>query len=132
MNDAAIEREIQAKGLTAPRVTTAEVDALMSGVEVRTHVFPGTTTTVAAAFLANGFCLGTAISACADPANFDPEIGANIATGKALALAREKVWELEGYALKLKLAELAKIAANSRRPNPAHGAPMPVGHRPVG
>ena len=75
----------------------------MNGVEVKTFVFPGTTTTVAGAFLANGFCLAVATSACADPANFDVAIGERIATGKVLAAARDKAWELEGYVLKKSL-----------------------------
>jgi hypothetical protein len=103
MTDPTIEQDIQARGLNAPRVFPAQVDVLMAGVTTATLVFPGTTTTVAAAFLANGFCLGVATSACADPANFNAEIGARIAIGKVLALAREKVWELEGYVLKQRL-----------------------------
>lgn len=102
--EASIESQIKAKNLTAPRVTPAQIDALMHGVTVHTHVFPGTATTVAAVFLRNGFCLAVEMSGCADPKNFDAEIGARIATEKALLSARDKVWELEGYSLKKALS----------------------------
>lgn len=101
--DVAIESLIKEKGLNAPRVTPAQIDALLVGLEVKTNVFAGTTTTVAAAFLPNGFCVATATSACVDPANFDAEIGAKVATDKVLHAAREKLWELEGYCLKKEL-----------------------------
>lgn len=107
LTDAAIESEIKAKGLTAPRVTPAQIDALMHGVTVQTHHFPGTTTMVAVAFLPGGFSVGIGHSACASPANFDPEIGAKIAADNALKAARESLWELEGYALKKELAKPA-------------------------
>jgi len=103
LTDAAIESEIKAKGLTAPRVTPHQIDALMAGVTVQTHRFPGTTTMVAMAFLSNGFSVGYGMSACASPENFDAEIGAKIATDNALKAAREELWKLEGYALKKQL-----------------------------
>lgn len=45
MTEETIEQEIQRKGLTAPRVTPAQIDATIAHVQY--HVFPGTTTTVA-------------------------------------------------------------------------------------
>jgi len=107
MDDQAIEQEIQAKGLTAPRVTPGQINALMDGVTVQTHRFPGTTTMVAAAFLPSGFSVGFGISACASPENFNEEIGAKIATENAREDAREELWKLEGYALKLRLSAAA-------------------------
>ncbi len=38
MNDQAIEQEIQAKGLTAPRVTPADIEANIVNTEFVTHV----------------------------------------------------------------------------------------------
>lgn len=109
MSDQAIEKEIQAKGLTAPRVTPSQIDSLMSRITVHTHHFTGTTTIVAAAFLENGFSISTGISACASPENFDAEIGVKIATKNALEKAREELWRMEGYALKVRLQKQSEI-----------------------
>lgn len=101
-NDASTEAMIQAKGLTAPRVTKDHIDALMAKLTFATHVFPGTTTTVAIAS-SDGFTVGLGLSACVSAANFNAEIGAKIAIENATAIAREKLWELEGYALRDRL-----------------------------
>ena len=96
----AIEQEIRAKGLTAPRITPAQIDALMSRVHFVMVRQPGdTTSTFVHAFLDGKFLLGTGFSACVSPENFDAEVGRKIATGKAEQIARDKLWELEGYAL---------------------------------
>lgn len=93
MNDEQIEQEIQDKGLTAPRVTPERIDSVI--VDEDYHVFPGTTLTVCALKLANGFTV-TGESACAGPENFDAELGRKIAR----AQAKDKIWALEGYALR--------------------------------
>lgn len=95
--DAAIEQEIQAKGLTAPRITPAHIDAVCHK-PAQFHVFPGTMLTVCCLELANGFTV-TGESACASPENFNQEIGEKI----AYANAKQKVWALEGYLLKQNL-----------------------------
>jgi hypothetical protein len=84
------------KGLTAPHVTPEQIDAQI--VSDAYFTFPGTTLTVCALTLRNGFIV-TGESACADPANFDAEIAHKIARQKA----REKIWALEGYALRSRL-----------------------------
>ena len=93
-----IENEITRKGLDAPRLTPASIDATIMGEQY--HVFPGTTLTVCCLHLRNGFTV-TGESACASPENFDPEIGRKIARQNA----REKIWGLEGYLLREKLHE---------------------------
>ncbi len=93
----AIEAEIQAKGLNAPRLTPAHIDAQIVGESY--HVFPGTTLTVCALTLRNGFHV-VGESAAASPANFDVEIGRKIARDNA----RGKIWALEGYLLRSKLS----------------------------
>tara|TARA_R110000744_G_scaffold240701_3_gene358103 strand:+ start:1219 stop:1539 length:321 start_codon:yes stop_codon:yes gene_type:complete len=103
MNEENIEKQIQDKRLTAPRVTPDQIDSLMDDVNVHCYIVPGTTTTVATAFLSNGFTLGCEFSACASPENFDAAIGISIAKGNVLATARKKLWELEGYSLKCEL-----------------------------
>ena len=98
-DEAAIEQEIQAKGLHAPRLTPADIDGKI--VAAQYHVFPGTTLTVCALLLRNGFVV-TGTSAAASPANFDEEIGRKIARENA----RAAIWQLEGYALRERLASL--------------------------
>ncbi len=96
MNDEEIEQEIQAKNLTAPRVTPEQIEGVITGEQY--HVFPGTTLTVCCLHLENGFTV-TGESACASPENFDAEIGRKIARDNA----KEKIWALEGYLLRSRL-----------------------------
>ncbi|MDP1575830.1 MAG: Gp49 family protein [Cypionkella sp.] len=92
-DETAIENEIQAKGLTAPRITPADIDAKISAEDY--HRFPGTTLTVCCLTLVNGFTV-TGESAAASPENFDEAIGRRIARENA----RQKIWQLEGYLLR--------------------------------
>lgn len=96
-SEAAIEAEIRTKGLNAPRVTPADIDAAIVGEAY--YVFPGTTLTICALTLRNGFQV-TGESASASPENFDAAIGRRIARDNA----RGKIWALEGYLLRSKLA----------------------------
>ena len=91
-NEAAIEAEIQDKGLNAPRLTPAHIDAQIMGEDY--HVF-GSVLTVCALTLRNGFMV-TGESACASPENFDEALGRKIARDNA----REKIWAFEGYVLR--------------------------------
>lgn len=104
-DEAAIEAEIQAKGLNAPRLTPDLIDAAI--VSEQYHVFPGTTMTVCALTLRNGY-LVTGESAAASPQNFDQAIGRKIARENA----RNKIWALEGYLLRQKLSEGVPSTAN--------------------
>lgn len=131
MNDDTIEQEIQAKGLTAPRITPADIQACIAGE----HYFTAEHGVIGAAgvtkggmggdeavaiveykpaktahlglltfcvlVLRNGFTV-TGESACASPENFDAEIGRKIARQNAV----QKVWMLEGYLLKDRLFNL--------------------------
>lgn len=121
MTDKAIEQEIQAKGLTAPRVTPADIEANIAGEYYFTaengvrgfDVADGgdgysetpvplalNLLTFCVLVLQNGFTV-TGESACASPENFDAEIGRKIARQNAVA----KIWPLMGYELRSKLAE---------------------------
>ena len=93
MTEQEIERDIQAKRLTAPRITPDGIDAKISAE--RYHRFEGTTMTVCCLILENGYAV-VGQSAAASPDNFDAEIGRKIAR----ADAREKIWQLEGYLLR--------------------------------
>lgn len=111
MNDQDIEQAIQAKGLTAPRVTPAHIKALMDRIVYTFDVRPnGSTTTLAHAFLDGNFYLATGVSACVSVENFDAELGKDIAIAGAKAAAEDKLWELEGYALRERLAAPPSIA----------------------
>ena len=118
--DPGIEREIQAKGLTAPRVTPADLEEAIqscyfftaeNGVcgEEAAHNRPNAVyekslslLTFCVLVLKNGFTV-TGESACASPENFDADLGRKIARENA----KQKLWPLLGYALKQKLHEAA-------------------------
>ena len=116
MNDQAIENEIKSKGLTAPRITPADVEANIVG-ELYINAaeaakingfFPGCNDplhllTFCVLTLRNGFTV-TGESACVSRENFDSEIGRKIARANAVA----KIWPLLGLSLKQKLHEAAK------------------------
>jgi hypothetical protein len=97
MTDETIEQEIQAKGLTAPRVTLADIEREVLAEQF--HVFDGTMLTVCCLTLKNGFTV-TGESACASPENFDAEIGRKIARQNAVV----KIWPLLGFRLRDELA----------------------------
>ena len=97
-DEKAIEAEIQAKGLNAPRLTPEAIDATIVGCAYQ--VFPGTTLTVCCLSLRNGYQV-TGESAAASPANFNAELGQKIARDNA----RNKIWALEGYLLRQRLFE---------------------------
>jgi Phage protein (N4 Gp49/phage Sf6 gene 66) family len=117
-----IEQEIQSKGLTAPRVTPAQIEATIAyeynftaqeGAigAIYVHNQHGdmppvigtheslSLLTICVLVLKNGFTV-TGESACASPENFDADLGRKIARQHAV----EKIWPLEGYLLKAKLA----------------------------
>ena len=117
-DDGAIESEIIAKGLTAPRVTPADIEANIASEHYFTaiegaeaHDDPGgigglkdypkalDLLTFCVLVLRNGFTV-TGESACASPENFDAEVGKKIARTNAV----NKVWPLMGYELRSKLA----------------------------
>ena len=121
-----IEKEIQAKGLTAPRVTPQRIQdviasehyftgyhgAMMSaGAEKwrNDQTFGGEPDGIPDALklltfcvlvLKNGFTV-TGESACASPENFNAEIGRRIARENAVA----KLWTLLGFSLRQRLHE---------------------------
>lgn len=98
MNENAIENEIQAKGLNAPRLTPDDIEKAIVGEQY--HVFEGTTLTVCCLKLRNGYTV-TGESAAISPENFDAVIGRTVARQNA----RKKIWDLEGYLLKQRLYE---------------------------
>ncbi len=114
MSDQEIEREIQAKGKTAPRITPQHIQDTIKSVwyiNGATGVVPDEfhppvpighplhLLTICVLVLHNGFTV-TGESACASPENFDTEIGRKIARQNA----EQKIWALEGYVLKCNIA----------------------------
>lgn len=97
MCNQSIEQEIQDKGLTAPRITPSDIEKVI--VSAKYHIFSNTTTTVCCLVLRNGFTV-IGESACASHENFDADVGRKIAYENA----KQRVWVLEGYLLKQKLA----------------------------
>lgn len=95
------EEDIKKTNPSANRVTPRQLDDVI--VTEQFHVFPGTTLTVCAVTLKNGFVV-TGTSAAADPDNFDEEIGRNIARERA----RQEIWALEGYLVRQRLYEEKK------------------------
>ena len=128
MNSQQIEQEIQAKGLTAPRITLADIEANIASecfftagdascmetalcragrglFHYKRHSLDDKPPkaldllTFCVLVLRNGFTV-TGESACASPENFDAELGRKIARQNAIS----KLWPLMGYALKERLA----------------------------
>lgn len=93
-----LEYEIQNKGLNAPRLTPSHIDSAIK--DIYYHIVPGTTTTICALTLMNGFVV-IGHSAAASKENFDESIGKKVAYDNA----REQIWQLEGYLLKQRLSD---------------------------
>lgn len=127
-DDASIEQALQARGLTAPRITPADIEDAIASEHYFTardgregamsanayagreapreddaDLAPLKLLTFCVLVLRNGFTV-TGASACASPENFDAEIGQRIARAKAV----EKLWPLLGYALKERLHQAAQ------------------------
>lgn len=125
-----LEREIVAKGLTAPRITPADIEDNIVGAYYFTAEdgvigadMPANGTanrrdlasrdrseslgllTFCVLVLRNGFTV-TGESACASPENFDAEIGRKIARQNAV----QKIWPLMGYQLKDRLYQSVQPA----------------------
>ena len=122
MNDQTIEQEIQDKGLTAPRITPADIEANIrdevyftadQGCEAEESNDPVLSSfdslkllTFCVLVLRNGFTV-TGESACASPENFNAELGRKIARQNAV----DKVWPPAG----LRVAEQAGCCLTSPR-----------------
>lgn len=117
-NETAVEAEIQAKGLNAPRLNPTMIDATI--VAEAYHIFPGTTLTVCALTLRNGFIV-VGESAAASPENFNAELGQKIARDNA----RNKIWAFEGYLLRERLGGLVP-PVNTRQEATAFASPGAV------
>ena len=91
------------------RVTKEQIDRLMNGAEVQAHTQFGKCTVVTVR-LENGFIL-TEDSACVDPVNYDEELGRKL----CLAHIRNRLWELEGYAMQKRVHEAGAMLCGPER-----------------
>lgn len=120
----AVEAEIKAKGLIAPRITPEDIDRsiidtiyftaengyqggnLAEGYPAGSYASLGLLT-FCVLRLRNGFMV-TGESACASPENYNKELGQKIAYDNA----RSKIWALEGYRLRSELAETELVLSH--------------------
>jgi len=101
VTDHQIEQEIQAKGLTAPRITPADIEANIADVEIVKHVSKtGQVLRWAVITTRNGYAVVGKPSCAVSSANDNTDIGEKV----AVTNSREELWPLMGYALKEKLA----------------------------
>ena len=82
--------------------------ALSSAVELRYSASPTATSRLGQVNTLVWFSCATGVSACVSVENFDAELGKDIAIAGAKAAAEDKLWELEGYALRKRLAAAPK------------------------
>lgn len=101
MTDKSIEQEIQAKGLTAPRVTLADIEANIVHTDVVTYITHSRQVLRWAVLTtSSGFAVTGKPSCSVSPENDDPEIGQRVAIDNA----KGELWALMGYELRTKLA----------------------------
>lgn len=107
-DEANIEKEIQSKGLNAPRLSPDHIDAQIVAENWgrASDLFKDSPCTeamkcltICVLTLRNGFTI-VGKSACASPENYDADLGGKIAREDA----RKQIWALEGYLLRSKLA----------------------------
>lgn len=102
MSDKEIEQQIQAKGLNAPRVTLAALEANIASTEIVKHISAsGQVLRWAVLTTQSGFAVTGRPSVSASSENDCQSIGERVAIDNA----RYELWPLMGYALKQKLAE---------------------------
>ena len=85
--------EARTLALPGPKITKDQVVAAIAKADY--HHFDGTTQTVCCLTMTNGFTV-VGSSACADPANFDAQLGRDLAYDDAV----DQVWHLLGFRLR--------------------------------
>ena len=103
-SDGAIERKIVRKGLTAPRLSPAALEAEIGDVAFVKHISKsGQVLRWAVLTTRNGFAVTGRPSASVSPENDDEEIGCKVARENA----KQELWPLMGYELKQRLHDAA-------------------------
>ncbi|WP_407330561.1 Gp49 family protein [Enterovibrio sp. 27052020O] len=83
------------------KVAFAHITALVESLTFKFARVDDTTVTGCWAFLPNGFQVAYGESACVDPNEYKQETGEHWAKERCKAAAVNKLWELEGYLLKV-------------------------------
>ena len=91
-NEQQLEKEIQKKGLNAPRLTPDDINKKITNKTFT--ILPSGKCMVCEITLENGYTV-RGEAACVSKENFNQEIGERI----SFENARDKIWELEGYLL---------------------------------
>ena len=92
-----VDKQAAEVAKTDDRVTLKQMHDKVASVEYL-HPQSAPTLTIAVVTLDNGFAV-TGESACADPKNFNKELGQKFAAENAI----KKIWALEGYVLRERL-----------------------------
>ncbi len=106
MNDQQIEQEIQAKGLTAPRVSPEDITANIIHQEFVTHVSQsGQVLRWAVLTTKCGYAVVGRPSVSVSKENDNEQIGRKVAYDNS----RNEMWPLMGYALKERLSNTPPV-----------------------
>lgn len=97
MDEQKIEKELQEKGLNAPRLNPEHIDSVIVGKTFT--VLPSGKCMVCEITLKNGFTV-RGESCCVSKENFDLEIGEKI----SFEDARNKIWGFEAYLLQERIS----------------------------
>jgi hypothetical protein len=104
-NDQSTEAMIQAKSLTAPRITPADLDANITDTEIVKHTSKsGQVLRWAILTTKSGYAVVGNPSVAVSPENDDADVGVKV----AIENSREALWPLMGYHLKQQLHEASK------------------------
>ena len=102
MDDATIEKEVIAKGLTAPRTTLDDLNRNIKTIEIVKHTTAvGQVLRWAVITTISGFAVTGKPSCAVSHENDDEELGSEIAVDNA----RNEMWALMSYHLACKIAE---------------------------
>ncbi len=83
------------------KVGYTHIESMIGSLDYKlVHVGDGKTTGCYS-YLPNGFQVAYGDSACVDPANFDKGLGEKYAKERCVVASSNKLWELEGYLLKV-------------------------------
>lgn len=98
------------------KISQLQVTQKLARMKVQYHRFPGTHAVMAVMHDDNGFIYGTGIGSCIDPAEFDEEIGRQVAYRNASKQATDKVWEEEGILLRYEMRRAEEAKTQGENP----------------
>lgn len=100
--DERMEQDIKALSLEAPRIEPEHIQAMCEDVTYVCTVVPTTNSTLCTAVY-KGWTLCTVEMACVSKENFNAALGRKYAIEKCKPVAKDELWKLEGWRLKLLL-----------------------------